>query len=71
MFDFNELRGRIRARYGTEGRFAEAMGLAASQLSDRLNGKVAFRMEEIPQACDLLGIPGDQVNRYFFTPKVR
>lgn len=70
-FDFSELRGRIKTRYGSEKAFAEAMGMAQSNLSARLNGKIQWSACEIKRACDLLEIPDEDVVVYFFTPKVR
>lgn len=70
MFDFSELRGRIISKYGNYALFAEAMGLSRAQLSDRLNNKVNFKPDDIVLACDLLGIPAEDIGKYFFTPKV-
>ena len=68
-FDFNKLRGRIKERFGSEKAFAEAMGMAPSNLSARLNGKIHWGSVEIRLACDLLKIPDDEVVAYFFTRK--
>lgn len=70
-FDFSELRGRIKARFGSEKAFAEAMGMAQSNISARLNGSIHWRAEEIKRASDLLKIPDNDMVAYFFTPKVR
>lgn len=70
-FDFNKLRGRIKEHFGSEKSFAEAMGMAPSNLSARLNGKIHWSGDEIKKACDLLKIPDEEVVAYFFTPKVR
>lgn len=70
VFDFSELRGRIIAKYGTCNAFAEAIGMSRSQLSDRLNGKINFQLNEIYTICDLLDIPATEIGRYFLTPKV-
>ena len=69
-FDFSELRGLIVSRYGTCAKFAEATGLSRSQLSDRLRNKIRFLPDEVCTACDLLGIPAEEIGKYFFTPKV-
>lgn len=70
VFDFSELKGRIISRYQQYALFAEAMGLSRAQLSERLNGKTNFKPEEVCLACDLLGIPAEEIGTYFFTPKV-
>lgn len=70
-FDFSKLRGLIKEKFGSDAKFAQAMGLSSSGMSGRLNNKVPWRTEEIPRACDLLGIPAELVAVYFFTQKVR
>jgi hypothetical protein len=47
------------------------MGIAASNLSARLNGKIHWGADEIKAASDLLRIPDEEMVAYFFTPKVR
>lgn len=69
-FDFSELRGRIIAKYGTCAAFAEAINRSRAQLSDRLNGKINFQLDEIYLICDLLDISATDIGRYFLTPKV-
>lgn len=70
MFDYSELYGKIRAVYGTQEAFAEAMGMSLSALSQRLNGKIAWRTPEIVKACELLGIPLEHAHLYFFVLNV-
>lgn len=70
-FDFNKLRGRIKEHFGSEKAFAETMGIAQSNLSARLNGKIHWGADEIKRASDLLEIPDGEMVAYFFTPKVR
>lgn len=70
VFDFSELKGRIISRYQQYALFAEAMSLSRAQLSERLNSKTNFKPDEIILACELLGIPAEEIGNYFFTPKV-
>ena len=72
VFDFSELKGRIVARFGTFAKYAEAVDLSRSQVSDRLNNKVSFKHEDILASCasDVLDIPAEEIGKYFFTPKV-
>lgn len=70
-FDFRKLRGRIKELFGSEKAFAEAMEMAPSNLSARLNGKIQWGAVEIKRASDLLKIPDGEVVAYFFTPEVR
>lgn len=69
IFDFDKLRGRIIEKFGTCGRFAEAMGMSDGQLSDRLLNKVPMDGTEIVQAAALLDIPGDEITTFFLTLK--
>lgn len=68
-FDFSRLQGRIVEKFGTRGRFAEAMGLSDGMLSDRLNNRVFMDGAEIVQAAELLDIPGEEITAFFLTPK--
>ena len=67
---YAKLRGRIREKFTTIQRFAEAMDLDTSTVSAKLNNKTSWKREEIAKACELLGIPADELHEYFFTPKV-
>ena len=72
IFDFSELCGRIIARYGTYARFASAIGMSRSQLSERLRSKRPFKPDEIILICspEILDIAPASIGRYFLTPKV-
>lgn len=67
---FAKLRGKIKEVFGSQGRFAEAMGMNASTLSAKLNGKSEWTRQEIETACRLLNIPAVEVSDYFFIVKV-
>lgn len=69
-FDYSELRGRIRAVFGSEDKFADAMELSKVSLSAKLNNQVGFKQKEILKACDLLDILYEFIPVYFFTKKV-
>ena len=68
--DFSKLRGRIIEKYGTLGKFADAMGMCSGSLSKKLRGTTAFDSAEICKALQLLSIDKEDVSAYFFTPKV-
>ena len=68
-FDFNELLGRIVAKYGSRAAFAKAMGMKETVLSNRLLCKTYFTPDETLRACELLGIPLDEIPRFFYTLK--
>lgn len=70
MFDYNKLLGKIKEVYGTQGAFAEAMGVSLSTINLRLNGKTQWKAEDIDKARKLLHIQPQDTHLYFFTPKV-
>ena len=70
-FDYSKLRGRIREKFATQEKFANAMGIALSTLSFKLNNKVYWTQPEINRACELLEIADADVTDYFFTLKVQ
>ncbi len=54
---YAEVRGAIRAKFGTQQAFAEAMGMHYSTLSSKLRGKTDWTRQEMEDASNLLGIP--------------
>lgn len=70
-FNYAKLRGKIREIYGTEYKFAQAMGIPKNSLSKRLNNKIEFSQSEIKKAAELLHIPPEEIILYFFTPQVQ
>lgn len=67
---YAKLRGRIREMFGTNKEFAKAMDLDTSSISMKLNGRVAWKREDIEKACEVLEIPIEDVYQYFFMKKV-
>jgi transcriptional regulator with XRE-family HTH domain len=63
---YAKLKGKITEVFGTQGAFAEAMGMDRATLSAKLNNKTPWKDEEIEKACELLHIPIEQVHEYFF-----
>lgn len=63
---YSKLRGLIREKYRTERDFAKAMGMSSVSVSNRLNDKVGWKIEEIKKAADLLSIDKFKVYSYFF-----
>ena len=66
MFDYSKLRGRIKEKFGTQDRFANALGIGRVSLSQRLNNSLGFSQEEILRAAELLEIPTEEIPAYFF-----
>ena len=63
---FADLRGLIKAKFGTQGAFAVAMDMDESSLSKKLCGRSEWSRAEMEQACILLGKTMDDVPPLFF-----
>lgn len=70
-FNYNKLRGKIREHYGTESKFAKALGIGRVSLSKRLNNSLDFSRTEMFKACQLLKIDSGDIDAYFFAKEVR
>ena len=54
VFDYSKLRGKIKEVFGTQAKFAKAMGMSTVTLSAKLNGTVQFTAPEMNKACEVL-----------------
>lgn len=63
---YDDLRGRIRGKFKTQAKFAEAIGISACSLSKKLNGKAEWTADEIRKSCAALDISAEQIPVYFF-----
>lgn len=70
IFDTSKLRGRVKEVFGTDGKFAEAMGCGSNTMSAKLNGKSEFSQKEIIKAVKLLLLSISDIPSYFFVLKV-
>ncbi len=70
-FDYGKLCGRIREIFGTEERFAKALGFSTVTLSFKLNGKREWTQREINKACKLLGLARGDIPEYFFKLRIK
>lgn len=66
MRTYGALRERIRAKFGTIGAFADAIGKDRSTISQKLNGLVSWTQDEMELASDLLDFPKSDIHKYFF-----
>lgn len=69
--DYAQLRGKIKDYGYTQKECAEQIGISESQLNRKLAGEYVFRQDEINKLCDILHISGEEIGRYFFSPKLR
>lgn len=70
-YDYSKLSGRIVEKCGTQGAFAEKMGVSERTISLKLNNKIAFKQPEIQKALSILGLTESDIQVYFFTLKVQ
>lgn len=64
--NYNKLRGKIREAQLTNSGLAQLIGISATSLSNKLNGKVDFTLTEIRKILIALNIPPTEMNLYFF-----
>ena len=65
-FKYAKLRARIKEKFGTEGNFAEALGMSQNSVSRKFNDKVQFSSDDIRTWSKLLEIPLEEAGLYFF-----
>lgn len=65
-YTYNKLRGRIVEKFGTQERFAAALGMTKQGLSLKMTGKTEFSQRDIGRWCEILEITQEQIAEYFF-----
>ena len=70
-FNYSKLRGRIVEKYGSQMKFAKAMGWSERTLSKKINGKIPWKQTDICFAIKLLGLSQDDIQAYFFDVEVQ
>jgi orf33 len=65
-YNYAKLLGRIVEKVGTQGKFAEKVGISERSVSLKLNGKVGWKQDEIVKACKVLAIQDEDIPSYFF-----
>jgi len=65
-FNHSKLRGKIREVFGTEQKFANALGVSHTTISMKLLGRNKFTQDEIEKARSLLNIQPESIHDYFF-----
>lgn len=68
-FDYSELRGLIRQYFGTNEKYAEAIGISEVALYDRLAGRVDFKQKEMLLSKKFFQLDADGLLRVFYTLK--
>lgn len=70
-FSYDKLRGRIKEVFGTQDKFAQAIGMSRSTLSQKLNNVSEFTQKEMFDSMQALRLDFSQVDTYFFALKIR
>ncbi len=65
-YKYNKLRGRIIEKYGSQGEFADKIGLSETSVSKKMTGKTGFDQSDIIKWCEALDIPLAEAGTYFF-----
>ena len=68
---YNKLKGRIVEKYGSQSRFAEALGITENTVSRKMQGKVEFSKDDMINWAELLDIPQGDIPDYFFAPRIK
>lgn len=66
MRTYGALREKIRAKFGTIGAFADALGKDRSTVSQKLNGIVSWTQDEMEASSELLEFSKIDIPKYFF-----
>lgn len=63
---FSKLKGRIIEKFGTQKKFAEALGVSNNLVSLKMQKRCEFSKEDMLRWGELLDIPPEQFYDFFF-----
>ena len=66
QYSYSKLKGRIIEKYGSQEKFAEALGISSNSLSKKMTGKTGFSQKDIVIWSRLLEIDKESYSDYFF-----
>nr|DAF24316.1 MAG TPA: Protein of unknown function (DUF739) [Caudoviricetes sp.] len=70
IYDYSKLLGKIREKGFTQVSLAKELGVSETTLNFSLGNKRAFKQDEILKLCDILEIPLQSLDDYFFAIKL-
>ncbi len=70
IYDYNKLKGKIKEVFGTQDKYAEALGISSTALINKLTGKSYFNQPQIEVSIKVLNIDILDIDAYFFAQKV-
>ena len=65
-YKYDKLRGRIIEKFGSQAKYAEALGVSEVTVSRKMNGNVGFSQRDMKQWGELLDISESDFGEYFF-----
>ena len=71
MFDYTKLRSRIKEVFGTQDRYAKALGLGRVSVSQSLNNQREFSAGEMLRTAQVLHFSVSEIPDYFFSQEVQ
>lgn len=70
-YDYRKLRGKIVEVFGSQTKFAKALGVSDRTVSLKLNNERGWTQEEINKSMTLFDEPSGRIKDYFFTLTVQ
>lgn len=70
-YNFAKLRGKIVEVFGSQEKFARAIGMAPRTVNAKLNNEVPFKTPDIEKSLGVLGIARRDIPVYFFEVETR
>lgn len=67
---YNKLKGRIVEKYGSQGKFAAALGMTENTVSRKMQDKVEFSKDDMVRWAELLDIDSSEFWDYFFADRL-
>lgn len=68
-YNYDKLRGRIKEKFGTLEKFANALGIGTTTLNSRLKSETFFNQNEILKSGELLNLSKKELDEIFFDRK--
>ena len=67
QFKYNFLAGKIKEIFGTQEKFAEALGISSPSVSKKMQGKAPWKQQEMDKTCKLLHVRYECIPKLFFS----
>lgn len=67
---YNKLKGRIVEKFGSQTKFAAALGITKNTVSRKMQDKVEFSKDDMVRWAELLEIDSSEFWDYFFADRL-